>query len=87
MGAIFGLAGVVIVFVIGIPLMALASAANSPALLVLFVVLLVLAVVALGVISSTLQGIYTAALYRYATEGTTGGMFDDDIVKNAFRQK
>ena len=87
MGAVFGLAGVVIFFVIGIPLMALASAANSPALLVLCVLLLVLALVALGVVSSTLQGIYTAALYRYATEGTTGGMFDDDIVKNAFRQK
>jgi hypothetical protein len=43
--------------------------------------------VALGIVSSTLQGIYTAALYRYATEGSTGGMFDESIVQNAFRSK
>ena len=87
MGAVFALAGVVIVFVIGVPLMAIAGAANSPALVILCIGLIVLALVALGVVSSTLQGIYTAALYRYATEGSTGGMFDDSIVQNAFRSK
>ena len=46
-----------------------------------------LALIAIGIVSSTLQGIYTAALYRYATEGTTGGLFDDDLVQNAFRRK
>jgi hypothetical protein len=50
-------------------------------------VLIVLALVVIGVISSTLQGIFTAALYRYATEGTTGDFFDESLVKNAFRQK
>jgi len=35
---------------------------------------------------SALGGIYTAALYRYAMTGETG-MFDAQLVGNAFRAK
>ena len=86
-GAVFGLLGVAIVLVIGLPLVFIAASANAPALVVLFVLLIVLACIALGVVASTLQGIFTAALYRYATEGTSGGLFDDSLVKSAFRHK
>jgi hypothetical protein len=86
-GMVFGLIGVGVVFLIGLPLMVLGASADSPALIVLAVVLIVLLMIVIGVISSTLTGIYTAALYRFATQGTTGGFFDDETIKNAFRQK
>lgn len=87
MGAVFGLISVGIVFLVGVPLILLGASADSPALIVGAVALIFLAMVIIGVISSTLQGIYTAALYRFATQGTTGGFFDDAMIKNAFRQK
>lgn len=40
----------------------------------------------LALFSSALKGIYTAALYRYATTGEAG-MFSSDMVGNAFRSK
>jgi hypothetical protein len=49
--------------------------------------LLVLALVTLGLISSTLNGIYTAAVYEYATTGEVKGYFEPTIVENAFRLK
>jgi hypothetical protein len=50
------------------------------------------AVVALGLatmiaIGAALKGIYTAALYRYATDGTTGTYFDESLIRNAFVPK
>ena len=41
----------------------------------------------LGLFSSTLQGIYSAALYRYATTGAPGQGFDADAMRDAFRPK
>jgi len=86
MGAVFGLIGVVGTLILGIPLCAL-SGSDSAAAIAVPIILMVLLWVAIGVLSSTLQGIYTAALYRYATEGSAGDFFSDDIVKNAFRTK
>jgi hypothetical protein len=86
-GTVFGLIGVGIVLFVGVPLIMLGAASESPVLLVGAVALIFLAMVIIGVISSTLQGIYTAALYRFATQGTTGGFYDDAMIKNAFRQK
>ena len=40
----------------------------------------------LALFSSALKGIYTAALYRYATTGEAG-VFAPDMVRNAFRTK
>jgi len=42
--------------------------------------------IALGLFLSALKGIYTAALYRYASTGEAG-MMDARIVEQAFRQK
>jgi hypothetical protein len=49
-----------------------------------FVVMLIVIV---GLISSTLNSIYTAAVYQYATTGQTGEFFDSQLVQNAFRRK
>jgi hypothetical protein len=86
MGFIFGLLffGIVIVFV---PLLIIAGSLKSVALFALFIPLCVLALVAMGLISSALQGIFNAALYNYAVNGTTGGLYDDNLVKMAFKQK
>ena len=60
---------------------------NSVALIVAFVVVGVLAYVALALISSTLGGIYAAAVYRYAAEGETSKQFAPELIQNAFRVK
>ena len=48
---------------------------------------LVIALLALGVISSTLSGIYSAAVYRYAAESEIGGGFSAEMSQSAFRPK
>ncbi|MBW8017957.1 MAG: hypothetical protein FVQ82_17440 [Planctomycetes bacterium] len=47
--------------------------------------LLVLTLLMLGLVSSTLNGIYVAAVYQYANDGQTGDFFEADLVQNAFR--
>jgi hypothetical protein len=86
MGAVFGLLTFGL-FLVGIPLIALAVALKSVAGIVMVVALLILAALALGVISSTLSGIYSAAVYRYAAEGEVGGAFSAEMVQGAFRPR
>ena len=85
-GVIFGLItfGVIL---LGIPLVILAVLSGSVALVVTAVALVILLIMAVSLVSSTLSGIYTAAVYRYATTGDTGGYFDADMVKGAFKLK
>lgn len=72
---------------IGGPIIWLGTAADSTALIVLGVVILVALLTAVGVIGSALKGIYTAALYRFAAEGSTDSYFPRDLVQEAFRPK
>jgi hypothetical protein len=58
---------------------------DSIALIVACVAAAVLVYLALALISSTLGGIYSAAVYRYAAEGEVGGQFSPDLIRNAFR--
>ncbi|MFZ1399721.1 MAG: DUF6159 family protein [Candidatus Promineifilaceae bacterium] len=85
-GFIFGLItfGVIL---LGIPLIILAVISGSVALIVTAVLLVILLIMGISLVSSTLSGIYTAAVYRYATTGDTGGYFDADMVKGAFKLK
>jgi hypothetical protein len=48
-------------------------------------VVLILALLGLGLVSTTLNGIYTAAVYQYATTGKTSGFFDEALIANTFR--
>jgi len=86
-GTVFGLLAFGVMVLIGFPLIALGASSDSPALILLAIVVVFGVVLVISVISSTLQGIYTAALYRFATEGTAGGFFDDATMRNAFRHK
>ena len=85
-GLVFGLLGFLAILV-GIPIIVVAAGAESWLVIGLAVLLLVLALVILGLLSSTLSGIYSAAVYRYAVQGEAGGFFDAELVQGAFRQK
>ena len=85
-GFVFGLV-YLLVTLVGIPLIILAVLSNSVALIVTAVALLALVYVAVALIQSTLSGIYIAAVYRFATTGDTGGYFEADMVKDAFKLK
>jgi hypothetical protein len=60
---------------------------NSVALIVACAIAGVLAYLALALLSSTLGGIYSAAVYRYAAEGRTSKQFAPELIHNAFRAK
>ena len=85
-GAVFGLM-MFGVFLIGIPLIVLAAISESLVLLGIVVLVVVLAALALGVISSTMTGIYGAAVYRFAAEGEVAGGFSAEMIQSAFRAK
>ena len=75
------------VMILGIVLIAVFAGLNSPALVVLAILVTVVAVIGVGLLASTLSGIYQAALYRYATEGDAGQYFAPELIEGAFKQK
>ena len=84
-GMVFGwmMFAVVLVCVPGIVL----TAMNGLYWLMAVVIgLMIVALSLLGLISTTLTGIYTAALYRYATTGEAQ-MFDPALMEKSFKQK
>ena len=85
-GAIFGLISVLAIL-ISIPVAFVLVTAELYALLIPLVVLLVVFFTLMGLISSTLNGIYVAAVYRYAADGEAGGFFNEEMVRGAFRDK
>ena len=85
-GAIFTLAFLGVLLVFGGAL-ALAISTNSAPLSIGVVATFVVAAVLLSLVGSALSAIYTAAVYRYATEGDPGGMFAPELVQGAFRSR
>ncbi|MBI5961298.1 MAG: hypothetical protein HY866_21345 [Chloroflexi bacterium] len=87
-GLIFGLLTVAAVIVVGLPLGALAAASGSVVMIVLAVGIIVLLVVGISLVGSALNGIYVAALYRYATENVVSDQyFSSELVQGAFQEK
>ncbi|NDJ59801.1 MAG: hypothetical protein GYB67_01680 [Chloroflexi bacterium] len=84
---IFFLVGLAVTILIGVPLFAIGANANSGAVAAIAVIAIILIWAIIALISSTLQAIYTAALYRYATTGDAGEFFDSELVQSAFRAK
>ncbi|MBK8934076.1 MAG: hypothetical protein IPM76_17550 [Chloroflexi bacterium] len=84
-GLIFGLVIFGVILVSG-ALIVMAAIANLIWLVVALVLLDVMVLIVLGLISSSLNGIFTAAVYQYATTGESK-YFDPDMVKNTFKQK
>lgn len=84
-GGVFGLLSIAYALLLGIPLGYLAATLESPVLLVALIVLLIVGFVILGLLSSTLSGIFAASVYRYAAEGATDAYIRPELVQNAFQ--
>lgn len=85
-GAISGIVMFLLILA-GIPVLLLAASTQSVAIIVSVAVIWVLGMVAVGLVSSALNGIYTAAVYQFATGGTSGEYFQESQIRNAFRVK
>jgi hypothetical protein len=83
-GAVFGLITVATIVVGGLLVIA-AFGAHHVALGVLLMVLVILAVCLLALAQATLHGIYSAALYRYASGDPSIGGIDKTLLEGAFR--
>jgi hypothetical protein len=82
---IFGLLTLAVIALGALLIVALASVA--PPLAIVVIVALVLIVAAIGLVGAAVSGIFTASVYRYATKGEAGSMFNSDSVAAAFRSK
>jgi len=65
----------------------LSISTQSLVLIVLTTLVFVLAFAFMGLISSTLSGIYVTAVYWYAAEGKASGFFSEKMVRGTFRPK
>lgn len=63
------------------------SIAGNGELLIAWLAVGVLAFIVTGLMHAALQGIFSAALYRYATEGDVGADFDSDTLSQVFASK
>jgi Family of unknown function (DUF6159) len=86
LGAAFGLMLMGVMFV-GITLIVVAAFSHSLIVVGVAIVALVLAVVILSLVQAALGGIYSAALYRYATTGKGSEGFQAESLKLAFAPK
>lgn len=85
-GLVFGLAIVAFV-IVGGAVIALAVSSGILALTITAIVAFVVVLLMMILIQAALQGVYAAALYRYATEGEAGQGFDKAMVASAFKVK
>jgi hypothetical protein len=65
----------------------LAVAAESIALGILAVALVIIVATLIGLFSTALNGVFQAALYNYAQTGNAGPYFSESLVRSAFRPK
>ena len=85
-GIVFGLLMVLAVLV-GAVLIGGAVAMQSVVAIVVAAVIVVTGFVLLGLVQASLQGIYAAALYRYAESGEASVGFDQALLQQAFAPK
>ena len=79
---------IIAVLFIGIGLGVATSATTQNGLgFLAFAIPTVVAVMLLALIQAALHGVYAAAVYRYAEEGTAGAGFDAAMLQGAFRAK
>ena len=86
LSVVFGVIGFLFVLV-AIVLVGGAFSTHSIAAVVTAVGIVVLGFITLALVQSSLQGIYAAALYRYAEEGEAGAGFPPALLEQAFRTK
>ncbi|MCX7512718.1 DUF6159 family protein [Frateuria hangzhouensis] len=86
LGAVFTLVTFV-ALLLGAALVGGAFALHSMPAVLVAVIVAVLGLMLLSLVQASLQGIYAAALYRYAEDGVVGAGFDPALLEGAFRQK
>jgi hypothetical protein len=87
-GLVFGLLTVGAFFAVGLPLILLAAATESVLVIVFAIGAIVLLISGIALLGSTLNGIYVAAVYRYATQGVINDeYFSPEMVRGAFKPK
>jgi hypothetical protein len=83
-GVVFGVVTVITTFAFGLLVVAAVVSQSMPAI-VAAIALAVIVLITLALVQSALQGIYAAALYRYAEAGEVGGGFEPKLLEQAFR--
>jgi Family of unknown function (DUF6159)/Plasma-membrane choline transporter len=88
-GLVLFLLALLVAVVFGIPgILLLASGGTAgTAIGILLISIAVLGVLSIVVLSATLQSVYTAALYEYATKGQAPNTFSQSSLDSAFRPK
>ncbi len=85
-GLVFGFVLFAVVFAGG-GLIVLAASSGTTGLLIAAIVVVVFTFLLVVLVQAALQGVYSAALYRYAAEGEAGAGFAHEMVADAFRVK
>lgn len=83
LGAIFTVFFLIVLAAL-VPVILLAINSQSAGLIIAAVIAAVLILMLLGLAQSTLEGIYAAAVYQYATTGEAGAFFEERLVQGAF---
>lgn len=85
-GLVFGLVFFAMIIVGGAAIVA-AAMTKSAVLIVAVTAVVILALLLAALVQAALSGIYSAALYRYATESVASEGFDAKLLGQAFRRK
>jgi len=83
-GIVFGLVGFLVSLVLVGAGVGLSILLESVIPGIIFAGLLIVFLILLGLMNSTLSGIFTAAVYAYAADGAVG-LFDEDLIRGAVR--
>ncbi len=83
LGGIFAIFYILVIAAL-VPVVILAINLESTALLIGAILVFVMIFAIVGLLHSTLEGIYSAAVYQYATTGQVGAFFDERLVRGAF---
>lgn len=86
LGLVFGIA-IFLLIALGAGAVTLAAMSGVTAIIIVTSAVVVVAFLLLVLVQAALQGVYSAALYRYASAGEAGGAFASDMVAGAFRVK
>jgi hypothetical protein len=84
-GLVFNLLVILVMVAAGLMIALLVNMGAQPWAYVSVVVVAILFILGISLVNATLTGIYTAAVYQYASTGDAGSFFDTDAVKNAFQ--
>lgn len=86
-GLALGLITLLVMLVVGVPLVMISAATQSAVVIIAAIAIVVLLVTLLSVFGAALNGVFQAALYNYATTGSAGQLFDESLVRSAFKPK